>query len=160
MFSIHDLLQSVDLHHAQGHSQIFNLVWARRDHSFNFPCFLYYLKFFLNFLQFPNFGLPGGWLAHPGRPWLHLWPCLTERVLLPFYNCIGLWQEVTNWCKWYELSDFRKKSTLGRSCLMENSYILCKVHLLWWLLHFILACTWYTTGTSQYLFNFSHVFWC
>ena len=49
--------------------------WARREHFLNFSLFSsifsHYSSIFLHF--FPQFGLPGGRVAHPGRPWLRHW---------------------------------------------------------------------------------------
>ena len=61
----------------QDRSQALTPGWARYKHFLNpssFSCrFSHFSSNFLHFL--PHFGLPGGRLAHPGRPWLRHW-CL------------------------------------------------------------------------------------
>ena len=56
----------------QGRSQPHSPGWARVLLSSFFPQIL--INFSSNFSYFlPNFGPPGGRLAHPGRPWLRHW---------------------------------------------------------------------------------------
>ena len=64
-----------DASSCQGRSQLLTPEWARYEHFLNlssFSCsFFLFSSIFLHFL--PHFGLLGGQLAHPGRPWLHHW---------------------------------------------------------------------------------------
>ena len=59
----------------QGRSQPLTPGWARTEHFLNlssFSCSFYHCS--SNFPHFlPYFGLPGGRIAHPGRPWLRHW---------------------------------------------------------------------------------------
>ena len=59
----------------QGRSQTRHLGWANEEHFLIFPhpsfIFSHLSSIFPLFL--PQFGSPGGRLAHPGRPWLRHW---------------------------------------------------------------------------------------
>ena len=59
----------------QGRSQPHSPGWARVPLSSFFPQILINFSYFSsNFTYFlPHFGPPGGWVAHPGRPWLRHW---------------------------------------------------------------------------------------
>ena len=59
----------------KGHSQTLTSGWARNEFFFHFSPFSCIFSYFCsNFLPFlPQFGLLGGRLAGPERPWLHHW---------------------------------------------------------------------------------------
>ena len=72
------------LEKVQGRSQPLNFGWAREEHFLIFPhSFLLFSHFSSTFPHFLlQFGpsVPGGWLAHSGRPWLHHWSECVTRV--------------------------------------------------------------------------------
>ena len=69
--------------HTAGRSQSLTPGWARYKHFLNpslFSCrFSHFSSNFLHFL--PHFGLPGGRLAYPGRPWLRHWTCPSNFII-------------------------------------------------------------------------------
>ena len=96
MFSIHAFLKSnalLDLHHAQGHRELSTFGGQEETIPSIFP-FSYIVSNFFSILFIFLFLVlqVGGLLTlkGPGYTSDHAW---LERVLLPFYNCIGLWQK-------------------------------------------------------------------
>ena len=75
-------MKKILLELAQGRSQPHSPGWARVPLSSFFPQISIIFSYFSsNFSQFlPQFGSPGGRLAHPGRPWLRHW--ISIKVLI------------------------------------------------------------------------------
>ena len=68
----------------QGRSQPHSPGWARVPLSSFFPQILINFSYFSSSFTYflPHFGPPGGWVTHPGRPWLRHCRRGHHRVLL------------------------------------------------------------------------------
>ena len=65
--------------------------------SSSFLIFLYFLVIFssISFHFLPHFGLPGGWLSHPERPWLRHWElALRSRMKQEIGNVKTIFQSL------------------------------------------------------------------
>ena len=78
-------LSLLQLHYTQGRSQPHSPGWAIVPlSSFFSQILIIFFLFSSNFAYFlPHFGLPGGRVAHPGRPWLRHWLYTSQLGLCP-----------------------------------------------------------------------------